>query len=592
MIADNQIVYANAAFKDSQRHGTNRYYVRLVQLLLLLAAVTALYACNSYFLNRKLANFSCEFISAQFTSLQFIGAFELIERPSLNALRETLSGRYPPLYYLGSAATASFTGKTWWKMNLVHNSFYLLILLVGCYLFASHTGSHESGMLTAAIAASYAPVCGSFSQFSPDFPLMGLAVFSNYLLLKSGFFESFSWSMVLALVCAWGMLVKEPFGAFVAGPVVFGLFLSAKKALRRNTGPIMNFAVFAVVLLLLISPYYSRVCKSATDNIFYFTLAGAPIGVKIFSLHNLRLITSGLSENLLSLSFFAVMLAGLYYFMRNAESKVKYMVLLWIAVPCVMLFSIDHLKSERYLLPLLPAFAVISSYWLSRAWRGYWGKTAVMLLIVLGIVQYYDVTYGTVLNLGNANYAGLYYFKPETEVVPGYDVLRHNSDVLSAIRSSTERALTALRLRDGKDRTRVMLVPPPSYVNLASYFWFNGINVAVMQKDLYSDIGKIKKVYSKLDSIDLLLQTTFNDKQLSFNKPEYFTAIKEEYLSKQGVPAVSKSEMAMYEGMWKTICATFTEPCEVSRYGDISVSLYTKKLIKPLTTRQPAAEIQ
>ena len=184
MTANNQIVYANAALNNAQGRGANRSYGRLAQLLLLLAAVTAFYACNSYFLNRKLANFGCEFISAQFASLQFIGAFELIERPSLNALRETLSGRYPPLYYVGSAVTASFTGKTWWKMNLVHNSFYLLILLVGCYLFGSHTGSHESGMLTAAIVASYAPVCGSFSQFAPDFPLIGLAVFSNYLLLK------------------------------------------------------------------------------------------------------------------------------------------------------------------------------------------------------------------------------------------------------------------------------------------------------------------------------------------------------------------------------------------------------------------------
>jgi len=108
--------------------------------------------------------------------------------------------------------------------------------------------------------------------------------------------------------------------------------------------------------------------------------------------------------------FFLLLLAGCYPFLKKIGPQLKAVFVLWIGVPYVILILMPAGKYARYLIPLLPALSLISSFALREISGRAFGKALLLTTVIFGVFQYYDFRYD-IAGFVNSGYKGLHYFR-------------------------------------------------------------------------------------------------------------------------------------------------------------------------------------
>ncbi|MCB4791410.1 MAG: glycosyltransferase family 39 protein [Elusimicrobia bacterium] len=376
---------------------------------------------------------------------------------------------YAPLYYLNMALVMKLFGKSWLVSNFITNSFYLFILIFFTYLLGKELNGRAAGVISATIVSFYPNTWASYRSFSPDFTTMGIVVTGIYFLVKSGYYSDPKFSILFALACAWGMMLKESFGAFIIGPIFYGLFHAYRQAKESQYRPLMNFLAFSIIVYVLIYPYYFTGLYHL--NVFTIGRSFKNTGMNFYDLIDLRFFTVGLYKSQLTPVYFLVMILGFYYFLRYKNNRIKFMMILWLLIPNLMLIFIPN-KTERYLLAALPAFALISSFSADRLKSSMARNIFILFLIAAGLYQYHK--------LNSAE------FKPENEkfgwyypnnIITSYNELRYKGSLIDALRSNllleiddfrklkkdTVCKVSELKKGDGSDMS----------VNLRTILWCN-----------------------------------------------------------------------------------------------------------------------
>jgi len=142
-------------------------------------------------------------------------------------------------------------------VNGIVNTFYLFILLLFTYLLGRKIKDETTGIIAAVLVALYPLTYDLYFPVSLDFPLMGLTVMSLYMLLCSEHFSKTGYSVLFALSFGWGLMIKQPFGAFLIGPLMCSLCAAARTVYIQNDyRRLFNVLLVAVLSYVIVMVYY------------------------------------------------------------------------------------------------------------------------------------------------------------------------------------------------------------------------------------------------------------------------------------------------------------------------------------------------
>ena len=298
---------------------------------------------------------------------------------------------YPPLHFSAICVGASIFGNRLMFVNGILNTFYLFILIIFSYLLGKKVNEEVTGLIAAVFVSLYPLTYQNYFQVSLDFPLMGLTVMAIYLLVSSEYFLYTKYSVLFAITCGWGMMIKQPFGAFLIGPIIYSLFESIRKCIIiKDYSRLLNILIFIVVSYILIMPYYF-------PDIFkmhWYMPAVEPSGLMWYDFRNLRIFTIGLWESQLSPLFFIFLIFGAYYFNKKTNIQFKRILFIWILIPNLILIFLPTHKYPRYFIYQLPAFAVVSAFGVRQIIDKRAGKIVLFIAIILGVSQFFQCVYG------------------------------------------------------------------------------------------------------------------------------------------------------------------------------------------------------
>ena len=114
--------------------------------------------------------------------------------------------------------------------------------------------------------------------------------------------------------------------------------------------------------------------------------------VNIFSYENIRMLTLGLGDELLSFPIFLSFLVSLIWFIVKFTNKNKWIILLWIIIPWLIIMFMPHHKEPEYNVGFIPAIILITALFFSCV-KNKIGIIIFGILVFCCIFQFVDLSY-------------------------------------------------------------------------------------------------------------------------------------------------------------------------------------------------------
>jgi len=282
------------------------------------------------------------------------------------------------------------------------NSFtFLLILILSTYGIARVIAGKKAGLLAAFTISMYPLIFNHLRIYMLDLPLTAMVALSIFLLLKTGGFSNKTFSWLFALAASAGLLTKFNYLGFIIGPLGLEIFKSIRtnQYSKKRLFPRLFFLL--LIILALISWFYKIKVWYIFARFYECSWLYPSYGLSLQSLLDwlatgFRFITWCLKElvnNILSFFFFIMFLFGSAVFSRNRFSY-KGILWLWIAVPILFLSLLFHYPViDRYLMPILPAFAIITGIGLTAIKQTTGRRITISLIILFGLLQFFAISY-------------------------------------------------------------------------------------------------------------------------------------------------------------------------------------------------------
>lgn len=311
---------------------------------------------------------------------------------------------HPPLFELAEAGTWMFLDSINKReetlMLLITNAFFLAILLLSVYGIGSVAYSHNVGVLSA-ILVSFSPLIFGHTRVAMlDLPLASMVSFSFYLLLKTNRFQNFWYSLLAGIAFGLSQLTKETAIIFIAAPLVYYFCKSCSSPNKKRA--VLNLALILLLFTIVAGSVYLKPENLHALQVYFR---------KITYIQNKPSVLYYLKRSILfplpgPLIFIMSIPLFLSYLM-NLQKRKKFF-FLWLFVP-LALFSISTTKTIRFLIPILPAFAIITTQELfnNRLFSKI-KKKYVCILICFAVLQYATFNYGLLDKWYRFNYHNTY----------------------------------------------------------------------------------------------------------------------------------------------------------------------------------------
>ena len=260
---------------------------------------------------------------------------------------------HPPFYEVMGAMACKLSVMSKGEFDeksiiLITNTFFLFILLMSTYCIGATLYDSKVGLLAAFLVSFFPMIFGYYGQMLLDFPLTCMVSLSFYLLFKTDNFKSLGYSSLLGLLFGLSQLTRETFSVYLLFPFIYYFYKSYQS--ENKKGIILNFlstlfcAIIVAGVVYLRPDNFLHAFKTYFGKIFF--LPSKPL---LYYIQNVKVFTG-------SFVGLAVIPALIGYLM-NLKIRNK-VILLWIFVP-IIIFFLSPNKSCRYLMPILPALALI-----------------------------------------------------------------------------------------------------------------------------------------------------------------------------------------------------------------------------------------
>ena len=260
------------------------------------------------------------------------------------------------------------------------NYIFFLVALYCMYKIGLELKDKETGNV-AMILFALTPIVYEMSrQYGhQDWHVMIAMIVNIYCLIKLNYFKNRKWSILYGISVGLGLLIKDAFLAYFFTPWVYVLVRSLVERIEGNK--IINIFITITFGSLISLCHYFRF------EIIYKILNEPIIETKsVFSFENIREMTIGLSENLLSPPLFLLLLIGFVYFLI-IKNRNKWIISLWFIVPWSIMTFMPHHKQPEYCLGLVPAIVLIVSVFITSI-KNVNKKLLIFPIILILFIQY------------------------------------------------------------------------------------------------------------------------------------------------------------------------------------------------------------
>jgi 4-amino-4-deoxy-L-arabinose transferase-like glycosyltransferase len=229
-----------------------------------------------------------------------------------------------------------------------------------------------------------------------DFPLMAMVTLVQYLLLKSRGGTAIKWSWLLGLAMGFCFLTKWTGPVFFVGTSLFVFIASWKSPKPSKKSMFLALAICLAVGLFIALPWLIRSFPELVQMNRYFNEVdvvrrGLP---KSFALQSFILywhvITRGLISNIL-LPFIVIGIVG--FFLWAKKWKLLGYLGCWILPAYIFFVGLPN-KDNRFILPILPAIALLTAAGLSALPWQFIRKAVWLALLLAGLLQFFMTSFG------------------------------------------------------------------------------------------------------------------------------------------------------------------------------------------------------
>jgi 4-amino-4-deoxy-L-arabinose transferase-like glycosyltransferase len=161
----------------------------------------------------------------------------------------TLSVPYPPLAYVVGDLGILVGGIDVAPPIVAENLVFVPLLALGCYHVARMAFDRTAGLLAVAFALCSPLVMAQFHVFMTDAPETAMVAVALWAILATDGFSRVENSVLAGVAVGLGMLTKEPFVFYAAGPVAVTAVRGGVKAWR-------GLLAFTLVVLVIALPWY------------------------------------------------------------------------------------------------------------------------------------------------------------------------------------------------------------------------------------------------------------------------------------------------------------------------------------------------
>jgi 4-amino-4-deoxy-L-arabinose transferase-like glycosyltransferase len=291
---------------------------------------------------------------------------------------------------------------------LVNSAIFITILILSTYGIAKNLANKKAGILAAFIISVYPLIFNHLKIYMLDLPLTATVSLAVYFLIKSKLFSNYKYTLLFFASAALGLLIKSiNFLGMLAAPFLLVLIKATKSAgnkTKKITVAAAGIAIIAIFtfpfLKLKIYEIWSRLTFCSWLNPTYSAPHGSVLALITHWLAtSLKFIFWSIQEifnNSLLPLFSIVFSLSLISFIRiKIKPLYKKIIYLWLIAPLLLLGALFYLpKDQRYLMPILPAMAIISAIAITKISHKKIRNLGITIIVIFGILQQLAISYG------------------------------------------------------------------------------------------------------------------------------------------------------------------------------------------------------
>lgn len=314
---------------------------------------------------------------------------QLLNQPQKLSLTKLLgvTNYWPPFFHFSAALVTRIIGFSSDTVALT-NFLFLIFLAIALFKIGENWFSPAAGLLAVFLTLMSPLVFGLVRDNLVDFCLLSTIVCIQYLIIKSRGGWDKKYGLLLGLSIGCSLLTKWTSPVFFAFTAMFVFLETWVKQKKPFTGALIRALIVIFVASAIFLPWY---LKNLTDfrvgaqhALFVDSrLEGDPISFWPSLTWYLLILKEVIITNWL-LPFF--LLGLIFYFVWEKNKEALIFSLAWIC-PALFVFIIIPNKDARFILPLLPALALLSAAGLNSF---PWKKSRLILMIILIVLASYQ----------------------------------------------------------------------------------------------------------------------------------------------------------------------------------------------------------
>lgn len=302
---------------------------------------------------------------------------------------------YPPLFYVLSLFCVRLGTDTLTMSSFVWANFIFFIVVVFCvYAIANKLFDRDIALLSAFFFSSFPMVINSYRAYSIDMALTAMVVLGVYVLLWSDNFTRTRGALLFGLVSGLGLLTKLPYAIYIMGACIASCIVMVRQMKGyKKFLCVCNIALAGFVIGCIAYPCYGHalgnIIKAFRSHAVYaWPLLDAP--PPILSIANWVIYPHQFVQN--NTLVFAI-LCGIGTFLCIYKTPKQSNVLIGWAGFSIFFMSCMVTKRCDYLMPCVPAIAIMSMAGIMRCLRTVWRVIAVSMIVLYGVAQFIVQSY-------------------------------------------------------------------------------------------------------------------------------------------------------------------------------------------------------
>ncbi|UCE19900.1 MAG: glycosyltransferase family 39 protein [Gemmatimonadota bacterium] len=279
------------------------------------------------------------------------------------------SGYYPPLVPIVTSFLYMFFG-TSASTAVMSNMIFLLILIFSIYKIGALIFERNVGLLACVFILLYPIVLQHSVLYMLDLPLTAMVALSIFTLVKSDYFKSTKYSLLLGFCFGLGMLTKWTYLFFMLGPFIYSIFKALLPKFSKNDFErysrsgvsFRNIGLCVGTSVVTCGPYYFPILPILIEKTLTHSRMISAHGLNsLLSIDSVFFYPAALWRDMITPLGFILFSIGMVLLIISKNNYKNFSVT-WTLIPYLIFTFVILSKKPRFMMPWLVSISLVASF--------------------------------------------------------------------------------------------------------------------------------------------------------------------------------------------------------------------------------------